>query len=75
MIISFSFFLLSASFTVDNIYMGMHNCMAEDEQDLAFNRGDVMYILDKIDTHWWLGYLNGKVGLVPSNHLTTAFVN
>lgn len=55
--------------------MGMFNCDAEDEQDLAFNAGDIMYILDKIDADWWLGYLNGNVGLVPSNRLTTAFVN
>jgi len=54
--------------------MGLYDCEAEDEQDLDFNRGDVMYILEKLHVDWWLACLKGKVGLVPSNHVTTAFV-
>uniref|UniRef100_A0A7M5X3S8 Uncharacterized protein n=1 Tax=Clytia hemisphaerica TaxID=252671 RepID=A0A7M5X3S8_9CNID len=62
-------------YSIDNIYMGIYDCESEGDQDLAFNRGDVMYILEKVHVDWWLAYLEGKVGLVPSNHLTTAFVN
>ena len=53
--------------------MGMYDCENEAEQELAFNRGDIMYILEKVNVDWWLAFLDGKIGLVPSNHLTTAF--
>ena len=55
--------------------MAQHECSADHPQELAFSRGDVMYILEKIDPHWWIGYLHGsgKVGLVPRNFITEAF--
>ena len=72
---TFFLFCHTDPFSIDNIYMGLYDCEKEGEQDLAFNRGDVMYILEKVHADWWLVYLEGNVGLVPSNHLTTAFVN
>ena len=66
-------FFLDKGFSINNIYMGLYDCQGEDEQDLDFNRGDVMYILEKLHVDWWLACLKGKVGLIPSNHVTTAF--
>lgn len=66
-------FFSDRGFTLDSIYMGMYDCENEAEQELAFNRGDIMYILEKVNVDWWLAFLDGKIGLVPSNHLTTAF--
>ena len=72
----YGFFLVvtdGGQFSMDNIYMGIHDCVSEDPDDLSFNRGDVMYIIERIDMNWWMGFLNGKVGLVPCNFLTEAF--
>ena len=53
--------------------MGLYDCRGEDDGDLSFKAGDILYILNKGDTSWWLAYGNGKCGLVPNNYLTEAF--
>ena len=60
-------------FSYDNVYLGLYNCEAEENNELSFHRGDVIYVLDKVDVHWWIGFLNGKVGLVPCSYLTEGF--
>ena len=65
-------FYIGIEFSADSVYMGMYDCKGDDPQDLSFNQGDIMYILEKIDFNWWIGFFNGKVGLVPSNFLKIA---
>lgn len=60
-------------FTMENIYLGLYDCAGQDKDDLSFKRGDILYKLEEIDMNWWVGYLNGKCGLVPSNFLVEAF--
>jgi len=62
-----------STFTMDNIYMGLHDCTGTESDELSFQSGDVLYILERLSTNWWLGYLNGKCGYVPANYLTEAF--
>jgi hypothetical protein len=38
----------------------------ENEGDLAFNAGDIINILEKDDSGWWRGELNGAVGVFPT---------
>lgn len=35
--------------------------------ELSFEEGDLIYIVDDSDTSWWKARLRGKEGLVPSN--------
>ncbi len=44
---------------------------------LLFNQGDVIEILEKTSTHWYMGRLTrtGEKGMVPSSHVvSTKFV-
>ena len=60
-------------FSAENIYLGTHNCQADDANELSFSRGDVIYIMEMVDSNWGLGYSQDKVGLVPLNHVTRAY--
>ncbi|XP_033948053.1 GRB2-related adaptor protein 2-like [Pseudochaenichthys georgianus] len=43
---------------------------AEESDELGFNTGDVISVLESSDPTWWRGALRGKSGLFPSNHTT-----
>ncbi|XP_034064461.1 GRB2-related adaptor protein 2-like, partial [Gymnodraco acuticeps] len=42
----------------------------EEPDELEFNTGDVISVLESSDPTWWRGALRGKSGLFPSNHTT-----
>jgi len=44
-----------------------YKATAEDE--LSFNEGDLLYILESSDNSWWRARCKGKEGLVPSNFM------
>ena len=62
-------------FSYDNVYIGTEDRSANESDELGFKRGDIIYILQKIDPNWWIGCLQNKVGLVPSNLLTEGFAH
>ena len=62
-------------FSYDNVYIGTQDRPANESDELGFKRGDIIYILQKIDPNWWIGCLQNKVGLVPSNLLTEGFAH
>lgn len=39
------------------------------KDDLSFNEGDTIFVVNKRPSGWWLGELNGKTGLIPSNYV------
>ncbi|KAK5925859.1 hypothetical protein CgunFtcFv8_021482 [Champsocephalus gunnari] len=43
---------------------------AEESDELGFNTGDVISVLESSDPTWWRGALRGKSGLFPCNHTT-----
>jgi ankyrin repeat protein len=46
--------------------------IAKESDELTFNEGDLLYILDwTSDPSWWKARCRGKEGLVPSNYLTS----
>lgn len=59
----------------ENIYCGQWDYKADDNSELTFKKGDLIRILSKeFDTRsWWIGLLNGQVGLVPKTFLTQAY--
>eukprot|EP01121_Diplochlamys_sp_Union-15-3_P000162 TRINITY_DN1014_c0_g1_i1.p1 TRINITY_DN1014_c0_g1~~TRINITY_DN1014_c0_g1_i1.p1 ORF type:complete len:920 (+),score=212.17 TRINITY_DN1014_c0_g1_i1:54-2813(+) len=46
----------------------LHSYNAAQPGDLTFKKGDVITIFNK-DQDWWIGHLNGKIGIIPSNYV------
>uniref|UniRef100_A0A3Q3LL45 Src kinase-associated phosphoprotein 1 n=1 Tax=Mastacembelus armatus TaxID=205130 RepID=A0A3Q3LL45_9TELE len=59
-----------------NYYQGLWDCEAGEPDELAFQRGDLIYIISKeYNIHgWWIGELNGTVGIVPKDFLHPAYI-
>eukprot|EP00794_Sanderia_malayensis_P008820 gene8820-9765_t len=64
-----------SDFSYDNVYIGTVNFQSTEADELTFERGDLIYILEKINPHWWVGCLNDKTGLVKSNVLIPGFAH
>jgi len=45
---------------------GLYNYAATDAQEISFNAGDIINILQKDPSGWWQGEINGKIGVFPS---------
>lgn len=37
--------------------------------DLTFRSGDIIQIVKEENADWWVGRLNGREGMFPSNHV------
>ncbi|MCI4385488.1 hypothetical protein PGIGA_G00051100 [Pangasianodon gigas] len=46
----------------------LYDFTAEEEDELGFNAGDIIEVLDRSDASWWRGRLRGNVGLFPANY-------
>lgn len=42
---------------------------AATDDELTFNEGDIIFIVQKDQAGWWEGELNGKKGWVPANYV------
>lgn len=47
--------------------VAFHNFTKEDEDDLTFSEGDIIYVTEKSVGGWHKGVCNGEVGLFPEN--------
>uniref|UniRef100_A0A3Q2XEH4 Src kinase associated phosphoprotein 1 n=1 Tax=Hippocampus comes TaxID=109280 RepID=A0A3Q2XEH4_HIPCM len=59
-----------------NYYQAVWDCQADAPDELSFRRGDLIFILSKeynIDG-WWVGDLNGVVGIVPKDFMHPAYI-
>ncbi|XP_075751378.1 intersectin-1 isoform X5 [Rhipicephalus microplus] len=43
--------------------------IGQQEDELSFQKGDVLVVLSKEDSSWWKGELAGRVGLFPANYV------
>ncbi|KAI4873503.1 hypothetical protein NFI96_032590 [Prochilodus magdalenae] len=59
-----------------NYYQGLWDCEADGPDELAFNRGDLIYIISKeYNIHgWWVGEMDGTIGIVPKDFLHPAYI-
>ncbi|XP_029312456.1 src kinase-associated phosphoprotein 1 isoform X2 [Cottoperca gobio] len=59
-----------------NYYQGLWDCLADEPDELAFQRGDLIYIISKEYNiyGWWVGELNGTVGIVPKDFMHPAYI-
>uniref|UniRef100_A0A670K6V8 Intersectin-1 n=1 Tax=Podarcis muralis TaxID=64176 RepID=A0A670K6V8_PODMU len=49
--------------------IGMYDYIAQNDDELAFSKGQIINVLNKEDPDWWKGEVNGQVGLFPSNYV------
>lgn len=45
------------------------NFQQTNEDELTFNKGDIISVTRQEDGGWWEGMLNGKAGWFPSNYV------
>ena len=43
--------------------------VCQEENELAFSRGDLIKITDTSDAHWWNGKINDREGMFPANYV------
>ncbi|XP_039189207.1 src kinase-associated phosphoprotein 1 [Crotalus tigris] len=58
-----------------NYYQSLWDCTGGHQDELSFQRGDLIYIISKEYNMygWWVGELNNMVGIVPRNYLMPAY--
>jgi len=58
-----------------SMYLCMWDCEADEDNEISFNRGDILKIISKDhDCYgWWEAKLNSVVGFVPKNYLMNAY--
>lgn len=49
--------------------IGMYDYTAQNDDELAFSKGQLINVLNKEDPDWWKGEASGHVGLFPSNYV------
>ncbi|KAJ7320547.1 hypothetical protein JRQ81_020058 [Phrynocephalus forsythii] len=49
--------------------IGMYDYIVQNDDELAFSKGQIINVLNKEDPDWWKGEVNGQVGLFPSNYV------
>uniref|UniRef100_A0A673T128 Intersectin-1 n=1 Tax=Suricata suricatta TaxID=37032 RepID=A0A673T128_SURSU len=49
--------------------IGMYDYIAQNDDELAFSKGQIINVLNKEDPDWWKGEVSGQVGLFPSNYV------
>lgn len=47
----------------------MYDYTAQNDDELAFSKGQLINVLNKEDPDWWKGEAGGHVGLFPSNYV------
>ncbi|XP_033230304.1 intersectin-1 isoform X3 [Belonocnema kinseyi] len=50
--------------------MSLYPYQAQNEDELSFEKGDVITVLAKEEEAWWRGELNGVSGVFPSNYVS-----
>ncbi|XP_015189067.1 PREDICTED: intersectin-1 isoform X9 [Polistes dominula] len=50
--------------------MALYPYQAQNEDELTFEKGDVITVIAKDEETWWKGELNGVSGLFPSNYVS-----
>jgi signal transducing adaptor molecule len=51
----------------------LHKFEATEPGELAFEKGDVIKVVDRIYKDWWRGQLRGRTGIFPVNYVVSSF--
>ncbi|ESN98995.1 hypothetical protein HELRODRAFT_67445, partial [Helobdella robusta] len=59
---------VSSSSAVGSV-VAMYNYQGQADDDLSFEEGNVINLIEKTNSDWWKGELNGAVGIFPANYV------
>jgi len=48
----------------------LYDFTPQEEDELQFNCGDIINLIDRTDLHWWSGHIGSRCGSFPSNYVT-----
>jgi len=49
--------------------IALYKYQKQNPDELSFEKGCVINVINKLDSDWWTGELNGQTGLFPSNYV------
>jgi len=50
-------------------YKAKYDYKGQDEEELSFKAGDILYVTKKNEDDWYEGTLNGRFGVFPANYI------
>ncbi|XP_060598250.1 uncharacterized protein LOC132752021 isoform X18 [Ruditapes philippinarum] len=56
-------------FKIQGKAKGLYNFTAHNSRELAFRKGDILYLIRQIDANWFEGERNGRIGIFPVNYV------
>ncbi|KAJ1994716.1 HOG (high osmolarity glycerol) pathway protein [Dimargaris cristalligena] len=59
----------SGELGLTGLVRALYDFTAENPSELSFKEDDLLYIQYKQCAGWFVGYLNGQVGLIPENYI------
>ena len=62
-------FFLKIIFNVGDKYTAVYTYTAQYEDELSFEAGDTVTVVNKDEADWWKGECKGKTGVFPSNYV------
>lgn len=57
-------------FQIPERVMALYPYKAQNDDELSFEKGDVISVISKDEESWWKGEMNGQTGVFPSNYVT-----
>ena len=61
--------------TKDEMVQALFSFTAQDDDEVSFNAGDWITVLDKTNEDWWKGQVHGCVGIFPRNYVSSPTLN
>lgn len=62
-------------YTKDEVVLALFPFTAQDDDEVSFNAGDWITVLDKTNEDWWKGQVHGSVGIFPRNYVSSPTLN
>lgn len=63
-----------ASASVVTRVKALHTFEPTEQGELAFEKGDIIKVVDRGYKDWWRGQLRGRTGIFPVNYVVSAFL-
>jgi len=60
---------ITASYVAVEQVVALYKYQKQNQDELSFEKGCVINVINKLDSDWWTGELNGQTGLFPSNYV------
>lgn len=52
------------------LVVGLYDFIPQEDGELAFNKGDEIFVINCSDSNWWRGMIGSREGLFPASYVT-----